>query len=193
MGRTAHSPRYSGGVIIPSHISSGMVRIGIGGSPDLQYYESRKNYICVKQGAKLVFEGFTHFAPHTAILVGANAELKFGGNFSSNNGCRFSTMHKIEFGKDVLLGGNCVVRDSDGHTVYDIVGTDKVAHKSEAPIKIGNHVWISNNCHVLKGVSIADDTIIGYGSLVVRDVHESNSIYAGVPAKLIKGGIEWEK
>lgn len=182
-----------GGVKIPLRISSGMIRIGIGGSRDLLHYESRQNYISVRQGATLVFEGCAHFAPHTSILVGANAELRFGDNFSSNNGCRFSVIDKIGFGKDVLFGGNCVVRDSDGHTVYDLEGIHTVAHKNKSPVKIGNHVWIANNCHILKGVTIADDTVIGYGSLVVRDMQECNSIYAGIPAKLMKRGIKWER
>ena len=182
-----------GGVLIRSNISSGMIRIGIGGSPDLFYYEARKNYVGVARGARLVFNGFTHFAPHTSVLVGENAELLFGSNFSSNNGCRYSAMNKIEFGNNVLLGGNCVIRDSDGHRIYDVDEDKKKARKNSAPVKIGNHVWIANNCHVLKGVTIADDTIIGYNSLIVGNVCECNSIYAGTPAKLIKSGVVWER
>lgn len=52
-------------------------------------------------------------------------------------------------------------------------------------ISIGDGCWIGANSTILGGVNIGKGTIIGAGSLVNKDC-EPNSLYAGVPAKLIK-------
>ncbi|WP_026659656.1 acyltransferase [Butyrivibrio sp. AC2005] len=59
----------------------------------------------------------------------------------------------------------------------DIVG-------SVEPVSIGNNVFIGRNAFILKGVTIGDNVIIGAGSIVSKNC-ESNSVYAGNPAKRI--------
>ena len=54
----------------------------------------------------------------------------------------------------------------------------------QAPVRIGNNVFLGVNAIVTKGVTIGDNVIIGVGSVVTKDC-ESNSVYAGVPAKRI--------
>ncbi len=55
---------------------------------------------------------------------------------------------------------------------------------SSGPVKIGNNVYFARNCTVLKGVTIGDNCIIGYGSIVTKDI-PANSVAVGVPAKVI--------
>ena len=55
---------------------------------------------------------------------------------------------------------------------------------SHGHIVIGDNVWFGQNCSVLKGVTIGDNCIIGYGSTVLHDI-PSNSVVAGTPAKVI--------
>jgi carbonic anhydrase/acetyltransferase-like protein (isoleucine patch superfamily) len=52
-------------------------------------------------------------------------------------------------------------------------------------VHIGNNVWIGDSVIVCKGVTIGDNSIIGAGSIVVRDV-PPNCIAAGNPAKIVK-------
>ncbi|WP_205512160.1 acyltransferase [Longitalea arenae] len=51
---------------------------------------------------------------------------------------------------------------------------------------IEDDVWIGYGSTVMGGVTIGEGSIIGAGSLVTKDV-EPYSIYAGVPAKKIRG------
>jgi len=51
-------------------------------------------------------------------------------------------------------------------------------------ITIGDYVWIGANVFIGGGISIGDNSIIGANSVVTTDV-PSNSIFAGVPAKLV--------
>nr|WP_317038809.1 DapH/DapD/GlmU-related protein [Sphingobacterium sp. CFCC 11742] len=55
---------------------------------------------------------------------------------------------------------------------------------SHGRVTIGNNVWFGENCTVLKSVSIGDNCIIGYGSLVTKDI-PANSVAVGIPARVI--------
>src|SRR5690606_12118651 len=52
------------------------------------------------------------------------------------------------------------------------------------PITIGNNVFLGYGAIILPGTEIGDNVIIGAGSIVKGKV-ESDSIYAGMPAKFI--------
>lgn len=55
---------------------------------------------------------------------------------------------------------------------------------STSSVNIGNNIYFGRNCSVLKGVSIGDNCIIGYGSIVTSNI-PPNSIAVGIPAKVI--------
>ena len=86
----------------------------------------------------------------------------------------------------VSIGHHCFI----GHGVMFIndlfseggpAGGDATKWKST---RIGNHVSIGSNATILP-VSICDRVVIGAGSVVTRDIHQSG-VYAGNPAKLIR-------
>ena len=90
----------------------------------------------------------------------------------------------MKFGKDVLLGWNINIRDSDGHKIIE-TSNKKIINN----INIGNHVWICSNVDILKGTQIGDNCIIGYRSLVCGLKCEDGKLIAGVPAKIIKNDV----
>jgi acetyltransferase-like isoleucine patch superfamily enzyme len=53
------------------------------------------------------------------------------------------------------------------------------------PIVIGNNVFIGINCTILPGVKIGDNTVVGAGSIVTKEL-PGGFVYAGNPAKAIK-------
>ena len=55
---------------------------------------------------------------------------------------------------------------------------------SSGKVSIGNNVYFAQKCTVLKGVTIGNNCIIGYGSLVNKDIPD-NSVVAGSPARII--------
>lgn len=57
-------------------------------------------------------------------------------------------------------------------------------HQLEAPI-IGNNVEVCCGAKIIGGVHIGDNVIVGANSVVVHDI-PSNSIVAGIPAKVIR-------
>ncbi len=63
---------------------------------------------------------------------------------------------------------------------------------AQAPVTIGNNVFIGVNAIITKGVTIGDNVIIGVGSVVTKDCLP-DSVYAGVPAKRIMSTEEYFK
>ena len=63
---------------------------------------------------------------------------------------------------------------------------------SFAPICIGNNVYFGQKCTVLKGVTIGDNCIIGFGSVVTKDI-PSHVVAAGNPCKVIREITEKDK
>jgi len=53
------------------------------------------------------------------------------------------------------------------------------------PVKIGNNVWLPARSIVLPNVEIGDNTVIGIGSIINRNI-PSGSFAAGSPCKVIK-------
>lgn len=55
---------------------------------------------------------------------------------------------------------------------------------SSGMVEIGKNVYIAQHCTIMKGVTIGDNCIIGYGSTVVKDI-PANSVAVGTPAKVV--------
>ena len=53
------------------------------------------------------------------------------------------------------------------------------------PITLGKNVWLGGGCTILSGVTIGDNSIIGAGSVVTKDI-PANVIAAGNPARVIR-------
>jgi acetyltransferase-like isoleucine patch superfamily enzyme len=57
--------------------------------------------------------------------------------------------------------------------------------RSVAPVTIKNGAWIPPGVIILPGVTIGENSVVGAGSLVTRDV-EPFTLVAGCPAKFVK-------
>lgn len=57
--------------------------------------------------------------------------------------------------------------------------------KSKGEVKIGNNVWIGDKATILAGVTIGDNVIIAANAVVTKDIL-SNTVVAGVPARVVK-------
>ena len=51
-------------------------------------------------------------------------------------------------------------------------------------IRVGNNVFIGNDCIILPGVRINDNVVLGAGAVVTHDI-PPDVVAAGVPAKVI--------
>ena len=124
----------------------------------------------------------TLFSPCQFTIVG-NAQIVLGDHVGLN-GTTLTSRCKISIGNNTMIGPNTIIMDYDGHPAWPPEERwTKSGHTAE--ITIESDVWIGMNCIILKGVRIGSGSIVAAGSIVITDV-ESNSIYAGNPAKKIK-------
>jgi acetyltransferase-like isoleucine patch superfamily enzyme len=99
------------------------------------------------------------------------------------NGSVIASSERIVIGKDVLIGYNCYISDTDNHPIDPI---ERHTGKAEsAPINIGDNVWLGANVVVLKGVSIGENSVIGANSLVLSSI-PANVLAIGNPCRVIK-------
>lgn len=69
--------------------------------------------------------------------------------------------------------------------IYNNVVQGSSKLRNNAPIVIGNDVWICANVCIMPGVTIGDGAVLAAGAVVVKNV-EPYAVVGGVPAKLIK-------
>lgn len=123
----------------------------------------------------------------------SNQKYLIGKNFFTY-GCELTAASEeniaISIGDNCMFARNIILRASDGHSVID-KSSKKIINYGKN-ITIGNNVWIAGNVMVLKGVNIGSGSIIGHGSVVTKDCEEFCA-YAGVPAKLIKKDVTWQR
>lgn len=81
--------------------------------------------------------------------------------------------------KRVVIGNNCVIGSN-----VTIGGRSKSA---EVPV-IGDGVYISTGAKILGAITVGANSVIGANAVVIHDV-PANSIVVGIPAKVIKTGI----
>lgn len=96
----------------------------------------------------------------------------------------------ITLGKDCMLSTDIKIWCTDSHSIFNQEGQLINIGKS---ITIGDHCWIGANCTILKNTRIAPGCVIGVGSIVTTCFDEPGCAIAGVPAKVIKRHIRWER
>lgn len=125
-----------------------------------------------------------YIEPTFRIDYGYNVTV--GDNFIANFGCIILDCAPVTIGKDVMFAPNVQLypathpispkhRAMSGDCYYELA----------YPIKIGDNVWVGGNAIIMPGVVIGDNSIIGAGSVVTRDV-PANVVVAGNPAKIIR-------
>ena len=91
---------------------------------------------------------------------------------------------KISIGNDCLIAEYVGVRTANHGFLKD--GLIRNQPSNEADITIGTDVWLGRCVSILKGASIDDGCVVGANSVVSKKRLEGYSIYAGVPATLIR-------
>lgn len=104
------------------------------------------------------------------------AEIIIGDNCGFS-GVSIVSDNLVKIGNNVTIGADTLIGDRDDHT--ELYASDA------KPVIIDRNVWIGMHCIVLKGVHIGENSIIGAGSIVTKDI-PANSIAAGIPCKVIK-------
>lgn len=96
---------------------------------------------------------------------------------------------KIIIGNDCLLSNNVEIHTTDYHSVM----CKGVRTNDSDDVFIGEHCWIGLRTVILKGSVIPSNNVIGCCSLISRKFLENNAIIAGVPARIVRCDVNWNK
>lgn len=130
-----------------------------------------------------------------ALFFGTMLDLKENSHFSSgyftaNTGTTIVVELSMFFGEDVMIGRNVIVYDSDFHQIVD---DDHKQINPPKPVTIEDHVWLTSNIAVLKGVTIGTGSIATAFSQISTDM-PSDSIIAGTArAKCVAENSGWSR
>ncbi|MDP4011119.1 MAG: acyltransferase [Candidatus Roizmanbacteria bacterium] len=121
-------------------------------------------------------------------------------DFSStiNMGARLYNPENISIGADSVVGEGAILDGRDKLTIgshVDIASQvmiynsehdihDPTFKATEAPVTIGDYVFIGPRAIILPGVTIGKGAVVGAGAVVTKDVAEG-TIVGGIPAKYI--------
>jgi galactoside O-acetyltransferase len=115
-----------------------------------------------------------------------NTEIIFGKGISINYDVSINADcgGKIIIGDNSLIGPGVIIRASNHNTELLNSPINSQGH-IPGRIEIGENVWLGANVIILPNVRIGNNSIIGAGSVVTKNVPE-NVVAVGVPAKVIK-------
>ena len=89
---------------------------------------------------------------------------------------------EIKFGKKCFIGPNCGF-----YTAIHPLDVEKrnAGFEMAKPVTLGDNIWIGGSVTILPGVTIGDNSVIGAGSIVTKDI-PSGVVAFGNPCKVIR-------
>lgn len=110
-----------------------------------------------------------------------SGEIALGNYCIVLPGATIVSARSISAGDNCMFASGCYLTDADWHGLYDRTSVPGGC----TPIRLGNNVWVGYRAIICKGVTIGDNSIVGTGAVVSKNVPE-NVVVAGNPAKVVK-------
>ncbi|MCL2217874.1 MAG: sugar O-acetyltransferase [Defluviitaleaceae bacterium] len=111
--------------------------------------------------------------------------IEIGENFYTNYNCVILDAAKVTFGDNVFIAPNCGFYTA-GHPLDSERRNQSLEYAY--PITIGDNVWFGGGVQVLPGVTVGNNSVIGSGSVVTKDI-PSGVVAVGNPCKIINSTI----
>lgn len=161
-------------------------------------------YVALRARYRNLRVGLFSLQRGASVQIGPQARLRFGrslriardftGHFYGrvtigdgvffNRACYVSVRQELTIGDHCLFGEMVSIHDSLHATEYGgepVAGRDGV----QAPIVIGNNVWVGAKATILPGAQIGDNCVIGAGAVVSGPI-PAYTIAAGLPARPVR-------
>ena len=121
--------------------------------------------------------------------VDYGSNIFVGNNFFANYNCMILDVGRVDIGDNVMLAPNVAIYTA-GHPIHHEARNSH--YEYGIPVKIGSNVWIGGNSVIVPGVTVGDNTVIGAGSVVTKDI-PSGVIAAGNPCRVIRAITDEDK
>ncbi|MBA3536533.1 MAG: sugar O-acetyltransferase [Tatlockia sp.] len=108
-------------------------------------------------------------------------DIRVGQKVFINQCCTIYDMGGVDIADRVMIGPNVNIITA-GHPLEP---SERRAFIEAKPIIIERNVWIATAATILGGVRVGENSVVGAGAVVTKDV-PANSFVAGVPAKVVR-------
>ena len=108
--------------------------------------------------------------------------VHFGSRVYANFNLTLVDDTHIYVGDATMLGPNVTLATA-GHPILPALRTQ--GYQYNAPVRIGCNCWLGAGVVVLPGVTIGDNTVVGAGSVVTKDL-PANVVAAGNPCRVLR-------
>ncbi len=169
-------------------------------------FQGDNNILILGKGTEI--NGFIEFRSHRGLaifsdnnkhpgfcncrLVGSDELIFFGyGATSFGVTCvAHEKDSKIIIGDDCMFASNIWIRNSDMHAIFDLSTQNRINFSQN--VLIQPHVWLGQDVLLLKNAKIGVGSIIAARAVVTNDIPDF-SLAGGVPAKVIKNNVSWDR
>lgn len=142
--------------------------------------EAEKRQKLLREMFAEIGEGCYIEPPFRANWGGKN--VHFGKNVYANFGLTMVDDTHIYVGDAVMFGPNVVVATA-GHPILPELR--EKAYQYNFPVKIERNCWIGAGAVIVPGVTIGENTVIGAGSVVTKDI-PANVVAVGNPCRVLR-------
>lgn len=108
--------------------------------------------------------------------------IEVGDDFYANYNLVVLDVAPVRIGDSCFIAPNVAIYTA-GHPLHPDARNS--GYEYGAPVTIGHNVWIGGNSAILPGVTIGDNTVVGAGSVVTRDLPPW-VLAAGNPCRVIR-------
>jgi maltose O-acetyltransferase len=121
-------------------------------------------------------------AVRSPVYVDYGSNIRIGTGVFINYGCQLADVARITIGDHTQIGPYVQLL-TPLHPLEPQRRKDR--WETSAPITIGENVWLAGGVIVCAGVTIGDDTVVGAGSVVTRDL-PAGVLAVGSPARVVR-------
>ena len=142
--------------------------------------------VATEERRELLTRLFDHFGAGAVLKPPLQCDYGFNTSIGArsfiNYGCVLLDCNRIAIGDDVQLGPGVHIYTA----THPLDAATRISGLEFAlPVSIGDGVWLGGGTIVCPGVSIGANSVIGAGSVVVRDLPR-NVLAVGTPCRVVR-------
>lgn len=141
----------------------------------------------------ILFIGFDSNVAGTFSINGSGSSIRIGDNVKFTSQHTHLSVQENEVCISIPRGsliGETKIRTSDSHSIIEEATGKRI--NPAASVLLGRYTWTAQSVRILKGVRLADHTIVGTGSIVTRSFQEPKTVIVGSPANVVRRGVIWD-
>jgi acetyltransferase-like isoleucine patch superfamily enzyme len=142
---------------------------------------------------KILVDNNSHLNGTELYVEGDNILISIGENcfVGKSHLAAVEDNSQIKLEKNCLISSNVHIRTSDSHSIFYKENNKRINYAKS--IYISEKVWIGEGARILKGVHLGHEIIVSSGSIVTKSFKNKNVIIGGIPAKVLKENIFWQR